>query len=145
MVGDLDAADPNSVQLRNIVTVDGLPAALNHPDGFFRLVKIEPVTFSGFSPATFSSDANSPTAGQSLTVVGYGSSSQWEDFFDYYYDNITWPGVAMEATLEVQDHSYCVEALMSPSLNETTMFCALASGAGASDGAGPCNGTSCVP
>jgi hypothetical protein len=92
------------------------------PDDTLTLEKVDPVTLFGFAPAPIAFDKKAPRPGQNITVVGYGSNSSWDWNGDTEY-----PGVAMEAKLQVLEIEYCKEALSDSSMSDATVFCAGAS------------------
>jgi hypothetical protein len=95
------------------------------PDYHLTLRKTEPVTFPGFVPVRFSNDASEPRSGENVTVVVYGANYTW----DYGYRvaelllNVTFPGRALERSLQVLDFGYC-DPSHPAYRNESYEFCA---------------------
>jgi hypothetical protein len=136
IVGDYGMGDNSSLQLRNISSVIYGP-------GDLRVTKIEPVTLSGFVPAVISTEPDKPTPSQRITVVGYGANSTWE----FIYDVHSFPGQALQTSLEVLADEFCKEGFSDRSFNGSNRFCAAsvnnAGGLYPFDDTGPCSGECC--
>jgi hypothetical protein len=95
MVGDaVDRSTNSSVQFtqfRDAVVREG---------DIFRLFKVDPVTFRGFKPVVLNKNRTLIQLGLNLTVVSYGPADSLDPFI---YDNWTWPGQALEGSIQVTD------------------------------------------
>jgi hypothetical protein len=135
-VGDYRKGQNASLQLRNISRVLFGPADL-------RVTKIKPITLAGFFPVALSTDPDKPTPAQRITVVGYGANSTWE----FYYDEHSFPGQALQTSLEVLEEEFCKEGMSDPSFNGSSRFCAASVNAAGGiypfDEIGPCLGECC--
>jgi hypothetical protein len=117
MVGDSPFPDTRSVQFREVDHDSWVP----EPGSFHTLLKIQPVTFPGFTPVDLNMDSDGVWLGQQITVAGYGTNSS--DYNDTVApERWSWPGQALETTLEV---FYLTDDLCAASV----------------PGLGPCRGT----
>jgi hypothetical protein len=98
MVGDsLNKATNNSVQFARF-SGDVYRDGAVHEHGSYRVFKVDPVTFPGFVPVTLNKNRDAIHLGQELTVVSYGPANSLSETSG---DNLTWPGRALEGSLEV--------------------------------------------
>jgi hypothetical protein len=98
MVGDsVDRSTNESVQFVRF-TGDVHQDAVVHYDGSYRLFKVDPVTFPGFKPVALNKNRTLIQLGLNLTVVSYGPANST---VEYSYANLTWPGQALEGSLNV--------------------------------------------
>jgi hypothetical protein len=98
MVGDSPFPDVSSIQFREVYGDSWVPDRRTSFTG--TLLKIEPVTFPGFSPVVLNLDPEGLWLGQNLTVVGYGTNSSYYTD-DMYPEQLSWPGQALETKLMV--------------------------------------------
>jgi hypothetical protein len=98
MVGDaVDRSTNSSVQFTQ-VRGSKFRDAVVHEGGIFRLFKVDPVTFRGFKPVVLNKNRTLIQLGLNLTVVSYGPADSLEP---YNYSNLTWPGQALEGSIQV--------------------------------------------
>jgi hypothetical protein len=98
MVGDsVDRSTNDSVQFTQF-RGNKYRDAVVHGNGVYRLFKVDPVNFPGFKPVALNKDPESVHLGQNLTVVSYGPANS---FVPYDYENLTWPGQALEGSFQV--------------------------------------------
>jgi hypothetical protein len=98
MVGDaVDRSTNSSVQFARFSGSKFLDAVV-HDGGVYRMFKVDPVTFRGFKPVVLNKDPNSIKLGLNLTVVSYGPA---DSMIADSYDNLTWPGQALEGSIQV--------------------------------------------
>jgi hypothetical protein len=98
MVGDsVNRAANDSIQFAKF-SGDVYRDGIVHEHGSYRVFKVDPVTFPGFVPVQLNTDRDAIHLGQNLTVVSYGPANSLSDSSG---DNLTWPGRALEGSLEV--------------------------------------------
>jgi hypothetical protein len=99
MVGDsVNKATNKSIQFARFsgdVHRDGLI----HEEGWYRVFKVDPITFPGFVPVKINRKHDAVYLGQNLTVVSYGPADTSSSS-----DKGEWPGQALEGTVEVTDY-----------------------------------------
>jgi hypothetical protein len=99
MVGDsVNKATNKSIQFARF-SGDVYRDGVVHEEGWYRLFKVDPVTFPGFVPVKLNRGRNAVYLGQNITVVSYGPADSVAS--DVQGGNLTWPGQALEGTLEV--------------------------------------------